>query len=502
MTTVGSAAQPSAPDPGVDAVEGTVAEETAAEGIVADTVEDTSTVGFEATAVDDPAVEPVEDTVEPVETVAEDTAGEATAVEATDDPHETEPTEVAPIEATPVADTISFSIFTEKIPGKGEDAEPLLVSGDGWTWLATFDGLGGGGATRYLPADRPDEPELAVKGAYLASRQVRADLEQLVGSGDDGLLLSSIGDLGDRLRAGLASLPERYRTVSRIVSKNRRSFPTTLAMLAVEPSTGADRPAHVVWAGDSRIFQLTTSGLAQLTRDHSDPERGVIDPGLGGDAPMTRMLTAEEVDLDAFTTTVPSDAVVFSATDGCFGYFQSAFHFEHVVLSTLMSSTDVDGWRDALTAAIVAITGDDATMALVAFDCPDLATLQGRLGERARLVDTIAAAFDAGDQELVRQLWTMYRPNYEASMAPLATPSSTGPGDDDPIAAATSTTSTPTTADTSSPTAPVSLDDAPPPVGPPLAIDAPATIGVAAAIGVPEAVGVPEATDTEATTDA
>src|SRR5437868_4295991 len=54
------------------------------------------------------------------------------------------------------SDRVTLTIFTEKIQGEGEDAEPLLVSSGGAVIVAVFDGLGGGGAQRYVRVDDSD----------------------------------------------------------------------------------------------------------------------------------------------------------------------------------------------------------------------------------------------------------------------------------------------------------------------------------------------------------
>ena len=85
--------------------------------------------------------------------------------------------EQLPQEPSPPADlpatggpALSFGFNLGKIPGQGEDSDPIRRDGRELGLVAVFDGMGGAGGTVY---ETPDGPRT---GAYLASRVAR-DIE-------------------------------------------------------------------------------------------------------------------------------------------------------------------------------------------------------------------------------------------------------------------------------------------------------------------------------------
>jgi len=69
---------------------------------------------------------------------------------------------------------MSFSIYTEKIPNKGEDAEPLLDQQEECGDLGVFDGLGGAGCMQYV------KDNAFHTGAYYSSKQVKRCVESFI----------------------------------------------------------------------------------------------------------------------------------------------------------------------------------------------------------------------------------------------------------------------------------------------------------------------------------
>jgi len=67
---------------------------------------------------------------------------------------------------------LSFGFNLEKIPGQGEDSDPIVRDGRELGLVAVFDGMGGAGGTVY---ETPDGPRT---GAYIASRVARDVAEE------------------------------------------------------------------------------------------------------------------------------------------------------------------------------------------------------------------------------------------------------------------------------------------------------------------------------------
>jgi hypothetical protein len=178
---------------------------------------------------------------------------------------------------------------------------------------------------------------------------------------------------------------------------------------AIQGETSA---IEVLWSGDSRAYSLDPAGgLRQLTRDHiSDAS----DAGgtIGGDSPMTRCLSADDVALDVHQPSIPMPGVVLAATDGCFAYVASPMHFELLLLDHLAASSDAADWGRRLHDQILGFTGDDATMVLVAVGFADHAAVQAAFAPRhAFLARHIEVTVLGGADDLDR-LWRWYRHDF------------------------------------------------------------------------------------------
>lgn len=348
-----------------------------------------------------------------------------------------EPAE-SPDDAAPPADSaspgwaVSFGFNLGKVPGQGEDSDPILHNGrDDVGLVAVFDGMGGAGGTVY---QTPDGPRT---GAYLAARVARDVVEQrmrelLVPGGHLDGPAAAEGMHRAVEEALLARLTELHAPRSALRSKLLRALPTTMAMAAVqrpEPD-GRPRTCHLIWAGDSRIYALDpTGGAHQLTLD---------DIRDGGDAMAN--LREDSVVSNAMSADTPFDVhhrevqltppfLLIAATDGCFGYFPSPMHFERLMLATLQDASDVSSWSTAVQTQITAITGDDASMAVLGAGA-DLDGFRSLFADRLSTLqqrwvvplDELTAEIDDLEEQLsllrdrqrqqTAELWAAYKPDY------------------------------------------------------------------------------------------
>src|SRR3954464_13590025 len=74
----------------------------------------------------------------------------------------------AALDVSPAGPTLSFGFTLEKVPGQGEDSDPIVRDGRELGLVAVFDGMGGAGGIVY---ETPDGPRTV---SYLSSRVVRA----------------------------------------------------------------------------------------------------------------------------------------------------------------------------------------------------------------------------------------------------------------------------------------------------------------------------------------
>ena len=313
--------------------------------------------------------------------------------------------------------------WSEKTPGKGEDAPPIAIvsSTADRGALCTFDGTGGAGAVVVNREDR------AVTQAFEAARLGRAAFHQWITPWVQG---NDRFPEGEDLRAALAaSFAEHSGSLDAVQSNLTSSFarvlPTTMAAILFSAFRNHVN-LRVLWAGDSRCYALTpTSGLQQLSVDDTripDAFDSLTeDPPLENLVCADRPVTVNQVDLQ-----VRKPAIVISASDGCFGYWPTPPMFEAEVLRALMGASTASEWADRLLKVINEVARDDVSFSIVAVGFESFAAVQSAFAARAEhmrgsyyqpFVDltTSKASRDEYDR-FRREAWERYRPTYEAEL--------------------------------------------------------------------------------------
>jgi hypothetical protein len=338
-------------------------------------------------------------------------------------------------EAPPAGPTLSFAFNLAKVAGQGEDADPIVRQGRDLGLVGVFDGMGGAGGTVYETEDGPRT------GAYIGARLARDVVEaRMLAILDPEWNLDAAMAARDLQREVQQALAERLSALnappSGLRSRLLRALPTTMAVMALqrrEPRSGR-WSGHVLWSGDSRVYLFhPEQGCGQLTRDdlrdHGDAlanlrQDSVVSNAMSADTAF--VVHHHEVQLAA-----PFLAVV--ATDGCFGYVPTPIHFEHLVLASLRDSTDTASWSSLLQERIAAVTGDDASLAVLGVGADHeefrqlfaarTTDLERRCVEpldrlEAEVQRADQAAADARQRHAVHQtrLWSAYKPGYEQHM--------------------------------------------------------------------------------------
>lgn len=316
---------------------------------------------------------------------------------------------------------VTMSGWTEKIGGKGEDAQPVLrVHDSGRGLVAVLDGVGGAGAG--VARRLTDGTELS--GAYVSSRLTGAVLERWTID-----MVNAQRDIGDEdparlagiIRAVLADEAAQQPTGGLgLKGSMTRQMPTTMAAV-----TFSDTPGGVVldalWAGDSRAYVLSPrGGLQVLTVDDTrDTDAMSL---IRNDMPMSNLISADQ----PFTIhhqqyLVNKPALLVAATDGCFGYVLTPAHFEFLVLQTLLDSPDVVSWASALVEELDRVAGDDVSFSICGLGFTSWQHLQTSFTDRCEYLRTEhwdRFAGIADDRERLEQLrdasWNAYRDEYHA----------------------------------------------------------------------------------------
>jgi hypothetical protein len=345
--------------------------------------------------------------------------------------------ESGPLSLPPSGPTLSFGFNLHKVPGQGEDSDPIVREGRELGLIGVFDGMGGAGGTVY---ETPDGPRT---GAYLASRVARDVVEaRMLALLDPEWNLdgpAAAEDLRRNVKRALtAALEGLDAPKSGLRSRLLRALPTTMAVMALqrrEARTGR-WAAHVFWSGDSRVYVLTPrTGAHQLTRDDIRDQGDAL-MNLRQDSVVSNAMSADtDFVVHHHRVELAAPFLAVAATDGCFGYVRTPLHFEHLLLATLAQSSSTEEWSALLARRIGEISGDDAAMAVLGVGAGHeefrrlFAARASQLDQRA-VVPLDQAEADVGRAEqavadarrrqaqLQTSLWGDYKPAYERYLAP------------------------------------------------------------------------------------
>jgi hypothetical protein len=303
----------------------------------------------------------------------------------------------------------ALAVWTERIPGKGEDADPLVLfhRPTGHGLISVFDGAGGAGravaGTNAAGVERTQ--------AWVASRRVRGLVEEwFVGCSSTTWLGEHIAE---RLGAGVHGSRRMRGTM-------HRQFPTTLAGLDFRV-TDTEVWWEVLWAGDSRCYVAEAGpGLQQLSRD--DVESADALELLVADPPMTNLVSVSQTfALNRWRGWAQLPCLLVCATDGWFGYVETPAQFEHVLWETLLGAQDIRHWSALLAERVGSYTGDDASLAVAALGFGRFDDLRAHFRKRANRVriehaEPMRRIHPGNHTELVaarERSWRSYRPDYE-----------------------------------------------------------------------------------------
>ncbi|MFJ9175571.1 serine/threonine protein phosphatase [Streptomyces sp. NPDC102360] len=326
----------------------------------------------------------------------------------------------------------TVSVWTERVPGRGEDAEPLVAHH--WNsvqgLLAVFDGSGGAGAApAWQSADGTSRT-----GAWVGARTARLATECWLHAMTNGYQDAEPESLRAFLAYYLDVAPKRQ---SKIGGTMRRQLPTTLAGVHYQvAASDTEVELRALWAGDSRAYALLPQdGLHVLTRDHTR-ESDALEL-LRSDPPMTNLICADrDFAIGSHQLSLPLPCVLLAATDGFFGYVHTPADFEQLLLRTLQQAAGVAEWADLIRREVESFTADDASLALVSLGYPDFDDLQHQFAPRLRMLAEQQArgrpsaltrppdpAADPGEaaariKAWQDQSWQAYRHGYESYLPP------------------------------------------------------------------------------------
>lgn len=307
--------------------------------------------------------------------------------------------------------TFSLSFCRDKVPGMGEDCECHSFCDDAGM-VAVFDGCGGAGARTHSQYSGRTE-------AYMASRICagafydcfRMWFPQYASSEQFAAEVLWPVTVDQLVRCRVPEEPDGVTIRGSMV----RTLPSTAAAAILRQLPDGNVEVSAFWAGDSRVYLLDSQGLAQLTLDNAtvqDPMENVYEDGI-----LRNMFCADRT-VKFFSTrvVVRPPFLVFSATDGCYGYLSTPMEFESLVLGTLLNAQTPAQWEQTLADTIGGFAGDDHTISMAAVGYDSFQQLQHSL---TPWYDYMWRRFVAPLQDVpvaVReprfQLWEQYKSNY------------------------------------------------------------------------------------------
>jgi serine/threonine protein phosphatase PrpC len=339
---------------------------------------------------------------------------------------------------------LSFSIYVEKTPGKGEDADPINIVKDEFGILGVFDGLGGAGSNLY------DVEGVKRTGGYLSSRKARDSAniflikyiqvielffknpkKSQANLNLDDIFDLMINNLKEEILAGLKELITQIeKEPSRIRGNLVKRLPTTAALMYYQKELSINRLACLtIWAGDSRGFILEPSnGLLQITKDDIETDVDTLD-SITEDPPMSNYIHIEESSfiLNKKLIQYRLPLVLLVATDGCFHSLETPMHFEYMLLKTLNVSNTLEEWKKNVEIEIKNNIRDDAaTLSLVIIRWTDFNKLKNGFSQRYNyilqtFIDPIETVIKSQNKDKLKEIkkekWECYKPYYESLIA-------------------------------------------------------------------------------------
>lgn len=306
---------------------------------------------------------------------------------------------------------VVISFCRDKIPNYGEDSYCYSFCNDAGL-LGVFDGCGGAGARKHDCYGGKTE-------AYMASRICAGAFYDCFRERFPGKHIASDLTADVFLPQTLQRLkeyePSKNESSVQIKGSSVRTLPTTAAVALMQSAQDGAVSVTAIWAGDSRVYILDSTGLAQLTTDDTtvqDPMENIYEDGI-----LNNLFCSDKaVKLHCKTVTMDHPFMVFAATDGCFGYLSTPMEFEGVILGTLLQSKCAADWEQDLSDAIGSIAGDDCTFCLAAYGYGSYRVLQNSFTDRYNYLHKhfLLPVLDlpVEDREKRFALWELYRDEY------------------------------------------------------------------------------------------
>lgn len=303
------------------------------------------------------------------------------------------------------------SFCRDKIPGHGEDSYCYSFC-DTAGMLGAFDGCGGSGARKHDHYSGHTEAYMASRfcaGAFYDYFRILFPCDNAADS-----LVKEVFTPKTAQRL-IRFAPPKDETGFQIKGSSVRTLPSTAAVALIQQGVDGSMLVSAIWAGDSRVYIMDSLGLAQLTVDDAtvtDPMINIYEDGI-----LKNILCRDKpVKLHCKTITMNEPFIIFSATDGCYGYLSTPMEFEGALLDTLIRTKCAADWENELANTLSAVAGDDHALCLAAYGYGSYTALQNSFVRRYDYIEKHylrpVSNLPVEDRESRFELWRSYRDNY------------------------------------------------------------------------------------------
>ena len=243
------------------------------------------------------------------------------------------------------------------------------------------------GATKDWFAESYGTPEYLSAPALLLKKKIKEYLS----------ICKEVGDEASALKGGLT-----------------KDFPTTASIIIASSEDNNDIDVLCLSVGDSRCYLLSPDGgLMQLSED----DLGNVDAmeNLTTDAALTNVITtSKDFKIHQKKIIVKSPCVLFTATDGCFGYLSTPMEFEYLLIDTLLKTQNVLEWESKLKETLINVSGDDFSLTGLSVGFGTFQNLQSAFRPRASyLFSSYISKLKDASLEEKKRLWRLYKDRYE-----------------------------------------------------------------------------------------
>ena len=307
-----------------------------------------------------------------------------------------------------------FVVGGEMKADNGEDSYAFSIN-DTHALLSVFDGCGGIGSRKY-------EMYGSKTGAYLSSHCCAEAIfkwfKNFCNNGDRSIS-KNLDVICDEIRSmfisGLSEMNKKVGSTG-IRGSLTRDFPTTTSTVIITKEKSSIT-ANFIWAGDSRGYLLTEDGITQVTRDDIYGEDDAY-ANLSDDGRLENMICADgKFVLNRKSISCPSQSIIITATDGCFGYFYTPMEFEYMILKTMMESHCINEWKEQLNDYMLNFTGDDYTLGIAVAGYKTFEDLKKQYIPRTKvLLDEYVRDVEKLSPDQRKFLWEKYRDFYYRSV--------------------------------------------------------------------------------------